>query len=362
MSKEYSDVMQLRDIIFFVALLGSIPFGHFVKQIKSPSRKRFICTVAGVFLVLFLNGFQDFWHSFLTILGTYCICKSSRSVRWCNWISFLCVFGYLFFFRACTYVGLPHPSAYTDNVQLFITLRMVGLAFEIHETSVAKKSNTADESEKTEMNDEELQDMSFYHFLSYGYCYCGIFTGPYYKYKTYTDMLKQSNPDKIPSLDLALKWLTYLPLFVAGYAIFSQWFPAYLGKDQFHNQSVLVQIFLLALADIRFRCRIYIATHMSESSAMTLCLGAYPVESRPKPGQGPTKAIEDSSQKQKEEENTDLVTTDNKYSFETIRGMYVRKVELSSLKDMIRSWNTTVQWWMAAYVYQQFPLRNKLVR
>ena len=44
--------------------------------------------------------------------------------RWCNWLSFLCVFGYLFFFRACTYVGLPHPSPYCDNVQLFITLRV----------------------------------------------------------------------------------------------------------------------------------------------------------------------------------------------------------------------------------------------
>lgn len=49
-------------------------------------------------------------------------------------------------------------------------------------------------------------------------------------------------------------------------------------------------------------------------------------------------------------------------SFETIRGMYVRNVELSSLKNMIRSWNTTVQWWMAAYVYQQFPFRQKLIR
>lgn len=70
--------MQLRDIIFFVALLSSIPFGHVVKKVKSPSQKRLICTVAGVFLVLFLNGVQDFWHSFLTIVATYCICKSSR--------------------------------------------------------------------------------------------------------------------------------------------------------------------------------------------------------------------------------------------------------------------------------------------
>lgn len=205
---------------------------------------------------------------------------------------------------------------------------MVGLAFEIHETTVGKKSNSSNEPDKTNVNEHdeprktemsghenELEDMSFYHFFSYGYCYCGIFTGPYYKYKTYTDMLNQSNPDKIPSLDLALKWLTYLPLFVAGYAFFSQWFPAYLGKDQFHNQSVIVQILLLALADIRFRCRIYIGMHMAESSAMTLCLGAYPVETRPRPGQGPTKAIENRTRKQKDVDHAELVTTDNKYRY-----------------------------------------------
>ena len=189
---------------------------------------------------------------------------------------------------------------------------MVGLAFEIHEISVAKKSSN--EPDQTEY-DKELQHMSFYQFLSYGYCYCGIFTGPYYKYKTYSDMLNQSNPEEIPTLDVALKWLTYLPLFLAGYAFFSQWFPAYLGKDQFHNQSLLMQIFVLALADIRFRCRIYIGTHMSESSAMTLCLGAYPVESCPKPGQGPTKASDDSTQKERKDQSSDLVTTDNKYRY-----------------------------------------------
>ena len=193
---------------------------------------------------------------------------------------------------------------------------MVGLAFEIHETSVPKKSKTTSEPNPTEITDydKELQNMSFYHFLSYGYCYCGIFTGPYYKYKTYSDMLNQSNPEEIPSLELALKWLTYLPLFLVGYAFFSRWFPAYLGSDQFHNQSILVQMFLLALADIRFRCRIYIGTHMAESSAMTLCLGAYPVESCPKSGHGPTKASDDSSPKHKEQ-NTDLVTVDNKYRY-----------------------------------------------
>ena len=197
---------------------------------------------------------------------------------------------------------------------------MVGLAFEIHEISVSNKSTTSNAQNKTEITDydKELQDMSFYHFLSFGYCYCGIFTGPYYKYKTYSDMLNQTNQEEIPSFDLALKWLSYLPIFLVGYAFFSQWFPAYLGKDQFHNQSIFVQIILLALADIRFRCRLYIGTHMSESSAMTLCLGAYPVESCPKPGHGPTRTSDGSSPKHIEDENTDLVTIDNKYRYELL--------------------------------------------
>lgn len=194
---------------------------------------------------------------------------------------------------------------------------MVGLAFEIHDTTAAINARTSNEQEDNGLSDHErdLQNMSFYHFLSYGYCYCGIFTGPYYKYKTYSDMLNQSNSEEIPTLDLAMKWLTYLPIFLAGYAFFSQWFPAYLGNDLFHNQSILMQIVMLALADIRFRCRLYIGTHMSESSCVTLCLGAYPVESCPIPGQGPTKRIKDIPEKGKENGNLDMITADKKYRY-----------------------------------------------
>lgn len=192
---------------------------------------------------------------------------------------------------------------------------MIGLAFEIHEATNSKDSVKDDSKEEksTILDKKHLENMSLYHFLSYGYCYCGIFTGPYYRYKTYTDMLYQKNTKDIPSVDLALKWLTYLPLFLAGYAIFSQWFPAYLDKDQFHNQSIPIQIVFLFLADIRFRCRIYIGTHMSESSCMTLCLGAYPVESCPKPGQGPTKTIGSDEKNLLEERDTETVTSDKKY-------------------------------------------------
>lgn len=192
---------------------------------------------------------------------------------------------------------------------------MIGLAFEIHEvctTEDPRQDPSKEDGTFADVHAKHLQNMSLYHFLSYGYCYCGIFTGPYYKYKTYTDMLYHTNTKDIPTVDLALKWLTYLPLYIAGYAIFSQWFPAYLGKEQFHNQSILIQIVFLALADIRFRCRIYVGMYMAESSCMTLCLGAYPVETCPKPGRGPTreKDVEKNSQ---DEKNTELVTSDKKY-------------------------------------------------
>lgn len=188
---------------------------------------------------------------------------------------------------------------------------MVGLAFEIREN--CEKSQTINEEKN-----EHFKEMSFFHFLSFGYCYCGIFTGPYYKYQTYIDMLHQSNEDVIQSDEVAWRWLTYLPVFVVGYSFFSQWFPAYLHKDEFHNQSLMIQILMLALADVRFRCRIYIGTHMSESSAMTLCLGAYPTESLPKSGQGPSPYINNISEndrilKTEKYIHSALITKDKKY-------------------------------------------------
>ena len=44
--------------------------------------------------------------------------------RRCEWVTFLYVFGYLFFFRTCTYFGFEKPPEHSNAIQLLVTLRV----------------------------------------------------------------------------------------------------------------------------------------------------------------------------------------------------------------------------------------------
>ena len=103
--------------------------------------------------------------------------------RFVHIISFSWCFGYLFFFRTCHWYGLPQASPHSNAVQLLLTLRLVGLAGEIHDTHELKNKL----SQLTEADDDystvQLQykhksiHISIYRIISYSYCYIGALTG-----------------------------------------------------------------------------------------------------------------------------------------------------------------------------------------
>ena len=44
--------------------------------------------------------------------------------RYCTLASFLFVFGYLFFFRTCSWFGFPTPPSHCNAIQLLVTIRV----------------------------------------------------------------------------------------------------------------------------------------------------------------------------------------------------------------------------------------------
>ena len=74
-------------------------------------------------------------------------------------------------------------------------------------------------------------------------------------------------------------------------------------------------------------------------------LGAYPVKSDPKPGQGPSKleALED-------------VTDVDEMNFETVHNIDEFAAEsVTTMREALKCWNMTVQWWLVANVYRRLP-------
>ena len=94
-----------------------------------------------------------------------------------------------------------------------------------------------------------------------------------------------------------------------------------------------------------FRMRLYTGFILSECACIMAGLGAYPVKSDPKPGQGPSnlEALED-------------ITEVDEMNFETVHNIDEFAAEsVTTMREALKSWNMTVQWWLVANVYRRLP-------
>lgn len=97
------------------------------------------------------------------------------------------------------------------------------------------------------------------------------------------------------------------------------------------------------------RARLYIAWMLGEIVCIAGHLGAYPTVGKNLPGNGPKNFHDLDNLK-----NDDSTVT---YDFDTVKNMDFYMVELSStMRDGIRGWNMTVQFWLATNVYRRFPI------
>ncbi len=168
---------------------------------------------------------------------------------------------------------------------------MVGLAFEIHQRKDSSdKTNSVHASKDTYL----VNPPSLYDYYSYGYCYCGLMTGPYYSFRTYQDMLLQDTSD-ISTVIPAIKALKYFPFFTVPYLLLQHYFPLkHIATDEFleHRWGVPYRLLYIFPCFTWFRFRFYLGWMLAKSMCITMALGAYPFESEPKPGAGPTKPLE----------------------------------------------------------------------
>lgn len=147
--------------------------------------------------------------------------------------SFLINFGYLLFFRLCHLIGLSKPVPYANAVQLILTLKIVGLAFEIHDSYKRKlklRHLKDDETKLDEINQVKLeiellsvkQNLNFMDLFCYSYCYIGVLTGPYFKFKTHRDWIESKFGSKIDAFLYSFKRGRAVPLFIIGFLILSK--------------------------------------------------------------------------------------------------------------------------------------------
>ncbi|KAM9723381.1 lysophospholipid acyltransferase 7 [Menidia menidia] len=339
--------MSSNELVYLGVLAVSLPVG-FLFRYLSPPVKQGAALLLGL-LITAASCHIHTLHSLVTVIGTWIIIKSSW--RHAPALSLSWTFLYLLFFRLVTWFDLPQPTPFANAIQLLLTLKMVSVANEVHSFHVEKKKDVSAFA-KSPVIGGLSQEPSLYDLLSYSYCYIGIMTGPFFRFQTYMDWLRQPEPLALPGREPCLQRLKLVPLYGALFLAVNSVFPlAYVRTEEFLEENVFYRFFYMVAVFFVFRMRFYAAWCGAEAGCISAGLGCYPEKALSKPGGGPTVNYSPDS------------TTEEKYDFRTIQNIDCYNTDFCvKVRHGMRYWNMTVQWWLHHYIYPNAPFRSYTLR
>ncbi|KAJ7313986.1 hypothetical protein JRQ81_005843 [Phrynocephalus forsythii] len=322
---------------------------------SGPKVKQFGGAAAGLMLTLATCHIHTL-HSLITILGTWLIINLSP--RSCHYLTLGWTFSYLLFFRTVTSFDLPEPTPFTNAVQLLLTLKMVSLANEVQEFTAAKKQEVTSFA-KSSLIGVIPKMPGLVEILCYSYCYVGLMTGPFYRYRTHYDWLNQPDSSVIPSWQPLLSRAKMIPVFGAFFLLVSHFFPlGYVRSEAFYERGFPFRLFYMVPIFFVFRMRFYVAWLCAECGCIAAAFGAYPTAAKARSGGGPTVEYEPLSSKSIDGEASSIT-----YDYETIKNIDPHGTDFCvKVKDGMRYWNMSVQWWLAQYIYKSAPVRSYVMR
>ncbi|KAG8181100.1 hypothetical protein JTE90_003149 [Oedothorax gibbosus] len=341
-----SAIMQTEDFIYLFLLLLSISIGFVLRNFKDVQKKKWISTTIGFTMLLIVSGVYHVLHPvILTLVNAVIVLYINK--RFCHIVSFVFCFSYLMFIRTSEYFGVAYPPNLCSTAVMMMVLKMVGLAYEVNMHSLKQASN--DESDKQKEYFMRIKP-SFFDIFHYSFCYAGVLVGPYYRYRTFEDLFNKPYSKSVSHNDFLKKRIIVVPLYIFLYLLSDYFFPLSLAASkEIWDFPFLYRVFYVWPWFFSFRMRIYCAFVLGECICISLGLGAYPEKGAAQPGAGPTNL-----NAMQEIENEPKLLKVIPYNFETIRGMNEMASEFRpTIREGIRYWNMTVQYWLAIYIYRK---------
>jgi len=310
------------EFVYGLLLITSFGLGFLYTKLDAGPTRRIAAGLTGFILVGITCGNQTA-HSFASLTIAYLAIKLFKGRA--QWVVFWSTLGYLFFFRIAHgwWPALfAQNGPYSNAVQLLTTLRIISYGFE---------------------HSSEETFTSFLDFWCYNYCFVGLFTGPFYRKSTFDDYCNNEHLDKIPVKDHIFNKLKYLPIPMTLYFALKTYMPVdYYRSEDYLSQPWWVNILALQVQFAWCRYRFYTAWIMAEAVCMSSRLGAYHVDREARPGLGPKKPESEPGAEEKE------------YNFDAVYNIKCMVTEFHpSLRQCMRDWNTSVQWWLANYTYKK---------
>uniref|UniRef100_A0A0K0FAD8 Lysophospholipid acyltransferase 7 n=1 Tax=Strongyloides venezuelensis TaxID=75913 RepID=A0A0K0FAD8_STRVS len=308
--------------------------------------RRYADGIIGFLLTFFLLGYSTL-YSLILVIFHLILYKYALKNPLLGKISFIASFFYLAILRVIHHVGFPELQFLSNVVQLIMTLRVVGLSYEI-EDAVKNEKHLEKDKSNCDSTKRYIQIPTNYDAFNYFYNFIGLYTGPYFTYQIYSDTLTTPNLYNIgvkSFLYEKLSTLTWsLPSLIIIYIIAPVEF---LKSEEVLSTPFFGLIFWMFLAFIYLRLRIYTAWMIAESICILSGIGVYPVDCNNISCFGP---------KNVEIYNKLKNRIDIEYDTMTISNLDIPNVELSSgYRDGMRAWNRSVQFWLATFVYKRSP-------
>lgn len=326
----------------FLLLISSI-LALLLRHFGSLNTRRKLDGLLGFGITLFVAG-RLLFCSLIIVVVHLVIFRFIKNPKLLTYLSFYGTFVFLAILRLMHFIGLPRLEFVTNAIQLILTLRLIGLSYEIADFRLSKKSDN-------ESNERFIEkEPSTFEAFNYLYNFTGLFTGPYFTYRTYSDALtKWKRPllwDKLkPLLVEKMRTLSWsLPSL-----IFLTWLDPVnvLRSERIFSVGGLFYDFIwCAIAFLYLRMRIYSAWMVAESICLLTGIGLYPKEGKSTPGNGPVEM----------QKIVDIDWNDPSVEFdsETINNLDIPNVEHSDgFRSGMRAWNRTVQFWLANFVYRR---------
>ncbi|KAL5286735.1 MBOAT7 family protein [Megaselia abdita] len=342
--------MNFDDIVYLVCLISCIYFGNFYRKIKDSEQQKVVGTALGVLILFIVSGFHIL-HSFISF-GLCATAITLCSTKKVHIIAFCIMFGYLVFFRTVHYFNLPAVPGHTNMIQMILTLKMVGVAFEKNQSFLKMKQRDqgSTEVEITDY-DVEIQSISFVELFHYAFNYIGVLTGPFYRYRTFRDYFETPFKEFSKPLENTIEKLKGCALYASCYLVFSYIWPIdYAMSSEFYDDRIWIyRLFYVWPSFIIFRMRIYTGLTLSEAVCTNAGFGAYPNESEVANGEGPkTQYLQFKRSPEKHD-----------YNFKTIQNIDVYNTETCyTFREAMKTWNICVQYWLAVNIYKRFPSKK----
>lgn len=253
---------------------------------------------------------------------------------------------YLLFFRTVHLFNLPTPSEHTNVLQMILTLKIIGYAFE--KNFVTKKYEEAKELDDAE---NEIKNFKFIDVFHYCFNYIGLLASPYHTYRTFYDYFNTPYYKHVNTSKAMFQKFKQILLY--GFLLIGSlhlWPLEYMTRDDFYKESsYFYRLFYIWPAVFIFRMRCYTGILLAENVCINAGFGAYPRELKSKCGHGPSVKITSEDLKNSE------------YDFETIENFNIKKFEKClTLRESLKHWNRCIQYWLAIFIHKRVP--NKKYR